>query len=102
MVWMAISAKGVSHAYVHRGKQALNQEICLTECINLDEYHLNGNFLFWSDLARSHYSNKNIPYVSRVDKAPQMLQASLSGQYLNGKLMKTIGKQIISIIWFEE
>ena len=27
---------------------------------------------------------------------------SASGQYLNGKFMKTIGKQIISIIWLEE
>ena len=29
MVWMAISAKGVSNVYVHRGKQAVNQKIYL-------------------------------------------------------------------------
>ena len=62
MVWMAISAKGVSNVYVHRGKQAVDQKIYLKECINrrllpfVDKYHSNGNILFWPDLARSHYS----------------------------------------------
>ena len=89
MVWMAISAKGVSNVYVHRGKQAVDQKIYLKECINrrllpfADKYHSNGNFLFWPDLARSHYSNivqqrlneKNIPYVSLVDNPPNVPQA---------------------------
>ena len=34
MVWMAISAKGVSDVYVHRGKQAVDQKIYLKECMN--------------------------------------------------------------------
>ena len=54
---MAISAKGVSNVYVHRGKQAVDQKIYLKECINrlfVDKYHSNGNFFFCSDLARSH------------------------------------------------
>ena len=89
MVWMAISAKGVSNVYVHRGKQAVDQKIYLKECINrrllpfVDKYHSNGNFLFWPDLARSHYSKivqqrlneKNIPYVSLVDNPPNVPQA---------------------------
>ena len=33
MVWMAISVKGVSNVYVHRGKQAVDQKIYLKECI---------------------------------------------------------------------
>ena len=55
MVWMAISAKGISNVYVHRGKQAVDQKIYLKECINprllpfVDKYHSNG---FWPDLAR--------------------------------------------------
>ena len=89
MVWMAISAKGVSNVYVHRGKQAVDQKIYLKECINrrllpfVDKYHSNGNILFWPDLARSHYSKivqqrlneKNIPYVSLVDNPPNVPQA---------------------------
>ena len=89
MVWMAISTKGVSNVYVHRGKQAVDQKIYLKECINrrllpfVDKYHSNRNILFWPDLARSHYSNivqqrlneKNIPYVSLVDNPPNVPQA---------------------------
>ena len=89
MVWMAISAKGVSNVYAHRGKQAEDQKIYLKECINrrllpfVDKYHSKGNFLFWPDLARSHYSKivqqrlneKNIPYVSLVDNPPNVPQA---------------------------
>ena len=89
MVWMAISAKGVSNAYVHRGKQAVDQKIYPKECINrrllpfVDKYHSNGNILFWPDLARSHYSKivqqrlneNNIPYVSLVDNPPNVPQA---------------------------
>ena len=51
MMWMAISAKGASHVYVHRGTQALDQKIYLKECINrrwlpfVDKYHSNGSFI---------------------------------------------------------
>ena len=88
MVWMAISAKGVSNVYVHRGKQAVDQKIYLKEYINrrllpfVDKYHSNGNILFWPDLAQSHYSkivqqrlNENISYVSLVDNPPNVPQA---------------------------
>ena len=62
MVWMTISGKSVSNVYVHRGKQAMDQKIYPKECTNrrllpfVDKYHSNGNFLFWPDLARPHYS----------------------------------------------
>ena len=70
--------------------QALNQETYLKECINkrllpfIAKYHSNGNYLFWPDLAKAHYSNivratfdwkKNIPFVSRVDNPPNVPQA---------------------------
>ena len=50
MVWIAISAKDASEVYVHRGKQAWEQEIYLKECINrrlslfVDKYRSNRNF----------------------------------------------------------
>ena len=49
MMWMAISAQGISNVYVHRGNQARDQKIYLKECINrlfVDKYHSNGEFLF--------------------------------------------------------
>ena len=89
MIWMGMSSKGTSDIYVHKGIQALNQETYLKECIDkrllpfIAKYHSNGNYLFCSDLAKAHYSNivqerlteKNIPFVSRVDNPPNVPQA---------------------------
>ena len=89
MIWMGMSSKGTSDIYVHKSIQAVNQETYLKECINkrllpfIAKYHSNGNYLFCSDLAKAHYSNivqqclteKNVPFVSRVDNPPNVLQA---------------------------
>ena len=89
MIWMAMSSKSTSDIYVHKSIQAVNQETYLKECINkrllpfIAKYHSNGNSLFWPDLAKAHYSNivqqclteKNIPFVSRVDNPPNVPQA---------------------------
>ena len=63
MIWMAMSSKGTSDIYVHKSIQAVNEETYLKECINkrllpfIAKYHSNGNYLFWPDLAKAHYSN---------------------------------------------
>lgn len=89
MVWVAISSKRLSYVHVHRSKQAVEQKTYLKECINrrllpfVDKYHSDGNFLFWSDLASSNYSEivqqrlneMNIPYVSLADNPPNVSQA---------------------------
>ena len=60
---MAMSSKSTSDIYVHKSIQAVNQETYLKECINkgllafIAKYHSSGNYLFWSDLAKAHYSN---------------------------------------------
>ena len=73
----------------HKSKQAVGQETYLKECIDkrllpsIKQYHSNGNYVFWSDLARAHYSNvfqqclneNHVPYVSRIDKPPNLPQA---------------------------
>ena len=89
MIWMGMSSKGTSDLYVHKSIQDVNQETYLKECINkrllpfIAKYHSNGNYLFWPDLAKAHYSNivqqylteKNLPFVSRVDNPPNVSQA---------------------------
>ena len=63
MIWMAVSAKGTSDIYVRKSIQALNQETYLKECIDkrlprfIAKCQSNGNYLFWSDLVKAHYSN---------------------------------------------
>lgn len=89
MVWMAMSSKGVSDVYIHKSKQAIRQDTYLNECINkrllpfIEQYHFNGNYLFWPDLASAHYSKsvqerlneKNVPFVIRKDNPPNVPQA---------------------------
>ena len=63
MIWMGMSSKGASDTYVHKSKQAVNQETYLKEYIDkrllpfIAKYRSNGNYLFCPDLARAHYSN---------------------------------------------
>ena len=89
MIWMAISTKGISDIYVHKNKLGVDQQTYLQECINkrlipfINKYHYDGNYLFWPDLASSHYSKivqellnkKNIPFISRNDNPPNVPQA---------------------------
>ncbi|CAF0730696.1 unnamed protein product [Adineta steineri] len=89
MIWMAMSSKGVSGVYIHKSKQAVRQTTYLEECINkrlipfIENYHQDGNYMFWPDLASAHYSNvvkerlneKNVPFVPRPNNPPNVPQA---------------------------
>ena len=63
MIWIGMSSKDTSDIYVHKSKQAVNQETCLKHCIDkrllsfMAKYHSNGKYLFWPDLHKAHYSN---------------------------------------------
>ena len=63
MIWMGMSSKGACDIYVHKSKQAVNQETYLKEYIDkrllpfIVKYHSNENSLIWPDLAKAHYSN---------------------------------------------
>ena len=119
MIWMGMSSKGTSDLYVHKSIQDVNQETYLKECINkrllpfIAKYHSNGNYLFWPDLAKAHYSNivqqyltEKISHLFLVLTIHQMFlklaQLRLYELYLNERYMKTIGKQKILIIWLKE
>ena len=89
LIWVAISSKGTSSAYVHKSKQGVRQETYLTECINnrllpfIEKHHSDGKYLFWPDLATSHYSNvvqqrlkdNHVPYVLPIENPPNVHQA---------------------------
>ena len=89
MIWMAMSSKGTSDIYDNKSIQAVNQETYLKQCIDkrllpfIAKYHLNGNYLFRSDLTKVHCSNivqerlteKNLLFVSRVDNPSNVPQA---------------------------
>ena len=110
MIRIGMSSKGASDIYVHRSKQAANQETHLKECTDkrlLPQIPFEWK-LFVSD--KAHYSNNvqerliqnNIPFFARVGNPSKLVQLRLSELYLNERYMKTIGKQKLLIIWLKE
>jgi hypothetical protein len=89
MVWMAMSSRGVSSVYVHKGSQAIGQKVYLEECINkrllpfIRTHHKNNKYIFWPDKASAHYgglvtarlNEENVPFVAKDDNPPNVPQA---------------------------
>ena len=79
LVWVAISPAGISSSFILPSKMAINQEVYLEECLKkrllpfVKKYHSTGNYVFWPDLASSHYANSvqewlvesKIPYIPK-------------------------------------
>ena len=84
MVWLAISPKGISKPHFQKSGVAVTKESYQSDCIVkklvpfINEFHGDGNFLFWPDLASSHYAtstlqcfdDNDIPYVSKEMSPP--------------------------------
>jgi hypothetical protein len=66
LVWIAISDQGLSRPFFCPSKQAVNQQVYSSECIEkrlapfVAEHHSDGNYLFWPDLASSHYARSTL------------------------------------------
>jgi hypothetical protein len=88
MVWLAISSKGISRAFIVKSKNAINAEIYIKECLNkrlnkfIEKHHSDGKYIFWPDLASSHYANAtqaeyvrlNIKVVPKTSNPPNVPQ----------------------------
>jgi hypothetical protein len=84
LVWLAISPKGMSQVFITRSGQAVNQDVYREECIRkrlmpfIKKHHSDGNFVFWPDLASSHYAKSvleylkanNVVFVEKKDNPP--------------------------------
>ena len=63
LVWMAISSRGHLMLFFAERNCSVNGEIYRNECISarlvpfLEEYHSDGNYIFWPDLASAHYAD---------------------------------------------
>lgn len=89
LVWVAISEKGVSTSYITKSRgPAINADIYIKKCLPkmkkfISKEHLDRNFIFWPDLASSHYAKStldwlaknNIPTVPKADNPPNVPQA---------------------------
>ena len=81
LVWICFSARGVSKPFFVPSKMAINQNVYLEDCIKqrllpfINTFHSDGNYVFWPDLASSHYANtvvdhlitKNVKFVQKED-----------------------------------
>ena len=63
LLWLAISKKGRSQLYIrHQKEGAINGQVYRDECIRkrllpfIKKHYANNNYIFWPDLASSHYS----------------------------------------------
>lgn len=69
LVWIAFSEKGISDPYFVPSGLAVNQKIYLNECIKkrlmpfINRHHLDGQYLFWPDLASAHYAKTVVEYL---------------------------------------
>lgn len=79
LVWIAMSAKGVSEPFICPSGMAINQHVYLEECIEsklvlfINMHHSKSNYVFWPDLASSHYADKVLDFlienrINHVDK----------------------------------
>lgn len=66
LVWIAISSHGASKPFFVPSKQAIDQNVYLEECIKrrlMPFIKKHTNYVFWPDLASSHYAKSVIEYL---------------------------------------
>lgn len=70
MVWLAASVKGISKIFIVPSGMAINSDNYINHCLSarlipfLTEHHSSTPYVFWPDLASSHYSKKTIAFVN--------------------------------------
>ena len=80
LVWCCFSENGITKPYFRPSGLAVNQKVYLDEMIIkrvipfIEKHHSDGNYIFWPDLASSHYAKSVIEYlrekkVNFVEKA---------------------------------
>ena len=88
LVWLAISPKGVTKPFFAPSGMAINQNTYLAILKDhlepfIDKFYPTGGYVFWPDLASSHYANsvknhlreKNIEYVPKSDNPANVPKA---------------------------
>ena len=89
LVWLAISSKGISALHMETTKDsAINGDVYFKKCLPkllafINKHHQDDKYLFWPNLASSHYAEKamewldghNIPFVHIAANPPNVPQA---------------------------
>lgn len=89
LVWLALSSKGISEPYMGTTKgPAVTANIYIQKCLPklskfINKYHLDDKYIFWPDLASSHYAKqttewlheRKIPFVPKCVNPPNVPKA---------------------------
>ena len=90
MVWLTISPRGISQPFIVPSGLAVSQKVYLKECVIkrlipfIQKYHLDGNYVFWPNLASSHYANTVVAYLREenvIFAEASFIQLKISGRY---------------------
>ncbi|KAF2889410.1 hypothetical protein ILUMI_16762 [Ignelater luminosus] len=87
LVWLAISSRGHSSAFIYPSGNSINGNIYEKYCVRsrlarfIRNKHSDGNFIFWPDMATAHYAanviaayeDLNINYVSKEKNVSNVL-----------------------------
>jgi transposase len=71
LVWLSISAKGISEPFIGTVKgPAINANVYINKCLGkllafIETYHSHDDYVFWPDLATSHYANDTTQWLLR-------------------------------------
>ena len=71
LVWLAILPKGTSEAFFVPAGLAINQDVYREECLEkrllkfVRAHHSKGQFVFWPDLASSHYAKSVLTWLDQ-------------------------------------
>ena len=110
MVWIAMSAYGISKPHFRESKaEAVNGYVYLEECLKkrllpfIEKYHQDSPYIFWPDLASSHYAGVctewmtgKINFVEKGINPPNIPQARPIENFwgdLSQKVYERTGKQ---------
>ncbi|CAF4988857.1 unnamed protein product, partial [Rotaria sp. Silwood1] len=69
LVWLSLSAKGISKPFIGTAKgPAINSNVYIKECLSkllvfIETYHSHDDYIFWPDLATSHYANETTQWL---------------------------------------
>ena len=89
LVWLALSSKGISTPFIGTTKgPAVDTDVYIGKCLPkllkfIEKHHLDDKYIFWPDLASSHYANKTsawhnehkVPFVPKVANPPNVPKA---------------------------
>ncbi|CAF2102139.1 unnamed protein product [Rotaria magnacalcarata] len=95
LVWLGLSAKGISIPYIDGTKGlAITADIYINKCLSkrrsfIEEHHAGDEYIFWPNLASSHYAHKNSTMASSAKHQIRTKRTPLHSQTFQSRIRLT-------------